>query len=246
MLHVLLKNMVSWNCSDATNCLLFHPAQLNQHCQHCPDFQFYVPLFQLDSRNPLLQQPTPENLAPGGVILPAPIKTFESVGKGHPVSLSLYRLPSLLQLLHVDTFCLVLCGLINNYFHFSSCPKVSGFYQIVPVNTFGPCPQWRPEVLGATRPYMTAAFSSFQSMAQKDSLPFPASRFPLGKRKSHFYSFSPEFGSQPSLLTDQETGRMLDLSISTSPYKATCTKCDLKIINDYNIQNCFCTTCEEK
>jgi hypothetical protein len=57
-----------------------------------------------------------------------------------------------------------------------------------------------------------------KSMAEKGPLPFPASPFPLGTWSSWDPSFCPAIGSQPSLLTNQEPIRELDLSARNSSY----------------------------
>lgn len=55
--------------------------------------------------------PLPRPLLRGEVVLPAPPETFESAGKGHTLSLSLYSLPFMVHLLGADTFCLEMCAL---------------------------------------------------------------------------------------------------------------------------------------
>lgn len=140
-------------------------------------------------------------------------KTLEAVDKGHTLSLSLYSLPFMAQLLGTDTSCLEMCALTKS-------PSPSLLPPQTPISS---CQTslvtWQQE---SHRPWLPQdltwwMFASSLKAWQKSSSPSLCLLFFPGIQNLTC-TFHPAIGSLPSLLTNQEPIRELDLSIRPSPY----------------------------
>lgn len=104
--------------------------------------------------------------------------------------------------------------------HFSFCPKLSGPFQSAPAKHL-----WQPTLSRAAGPGCPEILCDCYVLLvpkrdrKKAPFSFPASLFfSWVPEVPPVPTFHPANGSWPSLLTNQEPIRELDLSISTSPY----------------------------
>lgn len=105
------------------------------------------------------------------------------------------------------------------YLHFSLHHEVSGLYQLAPANILGHLPV--VEAAGPSCPEtLHGCCLLVTEHDRKKNILYLSLRllFLMGPGSPTFI-FCPAIGSRPSLLTNQESIREVDLSIRTSPYR---------------------------